>query len=151
MRSSILKTAVAAALALAGTIGLSRAEPPAPLNPDQLGALVQKHNAQRTAGTAPAAQGGRSGVQALANGTNNAPTLVSGWNTLQCSTAYWYFDGTYTYLFGFNVNPSSYLYAWSTSVNLTALQATLLNACGSGAFYHAYLDASQNILALENR
>lgn len=151
MRLSILKTAAAAALALVGTFGLAWAEVPVPLNPDQLGALVLKHTAQRLAGTAPATQVGRSGVQAQTNGTANATAnLPSGWNSLQCTTAYWYFDGTYTYLFGFNVG-GSYLYAGSTSVNLTTLQATLLNACGSGTIFHANLDASGNLVALENR
>ena len=150
MRTSILKTAGVAALALVGTGALAYAGQPAPLSPDQLGALVHSQGPRVMAGVAPGPQGSGSGV--FANGTTAAVknALVSGWNTEVCYTAEWYFDGTYTYLFALN-NDNSYLYAYSTGINLTALQATMLNACGSGSNYHVYLNSSGGIVALENR
>ena len=148
MNANILKSAAIAAFAIFGTLGVALAEVPAPPSPEQLGALIHPRGGPSVA---RAPEG--TGTGHLTNtklGVATTPSLVSGWNTEFCYTALWYNDGTYHYIFGFN-SDGSYLYAYSSGSSLTSLQATLLNACGSGSYYHVYLNASGGIVYLENR
>jgi len=152
MTLRILKTAAVAAFVLIGTLGVALAEVPALPTPAQLSALARLHSPAMATAAGSIAEG--TGMGHMANGTAvAAPQLASGWNAEICSTALWYFDGTYHFLFAFN-SDTSYLYAYSTSSTQTSLQGTMLSACSTGGTYHVYLAGSPGsftIQYLQNR